>query len=407
MYWEQLSHEEIKDRVFGALKQNRDYRNDVILGLPASYLDNEQFYTDAPFLAEAPFLSTMVANPNHIGCHTMGHQHEEVFAGTQQIEADLIKIITEQIFQAEENSCDGYVASGGTEANIEAQWIYRNYFMKEHGAKHDEIAVVYSVDAHYSLPKGANLLAIKSIIAEVDDNTRQIKLDDLDAKVKAAQADGVKYFIVVANMSTTMFGSVDDIKPLAAYFKDNNLPFKMHLDGAYGGFIYPFTSNDADYSFKNPDVSSITIDGHKMLQSPYGTGIFVCRKGLMQYVETKEAQYVQGLDYTLIGSRSGANAISVWMILMNHGSEGWKYKMKTLQDRTQRLCKRLEAMGVEYYNNKNINIVTMRAKYITPEIAHKYVLVPDTHEGQPNWYKIVMMPHVRQGVIDRFVEELK
>jgi hypothetical protein len=34
-------------------------------------------------------------------------------------------------FKAEPGSFDGYIASGGTEANIQALWIYRNYFMNE------------------------------------------------------------------------------------------------------------------------------------------------------------------------------------------------------------------------------------------------------------------------------------
>jgi tyrosine decarboxylase/aspartate 1-decarboxylase len=43
------------------------------------------------------------------------------------------------------------------------------------------------------------------------------------------------------------------------------------------------------YNFSNPKISSITIDAHKMLQAPYGTGIFICRKGLIENVLTKEA----------------------------------------------------------------------------------------------------------------------
>ena len=56
-----------------------------------------------------------------------------------------------------------------------------------------------------------------------------------------------------------------------------------------------------------------------MLQAPYGTGIFLARKGLINYVYTETASYVKGLDATLVGSRSGANAIAVWMILKSHG----------------------------------------------------------------------------------------
>ena len=53
-----------------------------------------------------------------------------------------------------------------------------------------------------------------------------------------------------------------------------------------------------------------------MLQAPYGTGVYISRKGLIENVLTKEAEYVEGMDLTLCGSRSGANAIAVYMILL-------------------------------------------------------------------------------------------
>ena len=81
-------------------------------------------------------------------------------------------------------------------------------------------------------------------------------------------------------------------------------------------------------TFNHPKINSFTLDGHKMLQSPYGTGIYMTRKGFMEYALTEEANYVKGKDYTLIGSRSGANAIAVWMIMRTYGSDGWKMKIR-------------------------------------------------------------------------------
>ena len=40
-------------------------------------------------------------------------------------------------------------------------------------------------------------------------------------------------------------------------------------------------------------------------------------------------------------------------------------------------------------------------------LANKYHLVPDNHNEKPNWYKIVVMPHVKQGIIDNFMTELE
>lgn len=409
MAWKKLSHSQIKNRIFDALSKNRNYNSDSpLLGIPGTYLDTEQFYHDAPFLKDAPFMSVLINNPNHIGCHTLvENDFDDIFMGTQTIERELISICAEQIFKGEKNQQDGYVAPGGTEANIESMWIYRNYFMVEHKAKIDEIALVYSEDSHYSMPKGANLLNLKSIVLNVEENTREIIPTDLESKIKQAKQNGIKYFIVIVNMSTTMFGSVDDIEMLGNFFSKNNLQFKMHIDGAYGGFIYPFTNENSIHNFANMYVTSITVDGHKMLQTPYGTGIFLIRKGYMEYACTKEAQYIPIKDYTICGSRSGANAVSIWMILMTHGYEGWKYKMQMLYDKTYRICEKLDELGVNYFHNPFINIISIKSDSISKELAHKYYLVADSYEFEAKWFKIVVMPHVKQGHLDSFIMELE
>ncbi|HOZ88521.1 MAG TPA: aspartate aminotransferase family protein, partial [Bacteroidia bacterium] len=100
MNWPKLSTQKIKLRVFEALGKNLNYRSENILGIPATYLDTDIFYDDAPFLKDAPFLSTLVANPNHIGCHTLEGEKEPIFKGSQEIERDLIRICAEEIFEA-------------------------------------------------------------------------------------------------------------------------------------------------------------------------------------------------------------------------------------------------------------------------------------------------------------------
>lgn len=404
MFWEKYSRQQINDQVFEAIGKNLNYRESPPIGLPASFLDPKVFYSDAPFLKNAPYMSTMVANPNHIGCHTLGDS-EPVFKGTQALERELIEICATQIFRAEADTIDGYVASGGTEANIQAFWVMRNYFMQAHNAKPDEIGMVYSTDSHYSMPKGVNLLGIRSVVCEVDDETRLVASDELETKVEQAIGEGIKHFVVVMNMSTTMFGSVDDIQSAVNVLEGLGVSFKIHVDGAYGGFIYPFTSNDPLYSFENKHVHSISLDAHKMLQSPYGTGIALIRKGYIEYAMTEEANYVKGKDYTLVGSRSGANAVAIWMILRAYGSQGWKSKIEELLDRTNWLCGQLKDRGMQFYRHPNMNIITLRPEKLPADLAVKYFLVPDDHNA-PSWWKIVVMDHVTEGVLDNFLFDL-
>ena len=400
--WRKLSQEEIKQRVFSALSENVDYYNENILGVPASHLDDRVFYQNAPFLEDAPFLSTLIHNPNHIGCHTLGSS-ESFFKGTQQIEKEVISICAHDILKGE-GDYDGYVASGGTEANLQAVWIYRNYFMQELNATTDEIALITSADAHYSSAKASNVLQISFYKVAVDEEDRSISRETVKETILQAQADGKKYFVVMANMMTTMFGSVDAIDCYTDVLTELDLTFKLHVDGAYGGFFYPFAKQENDMNFSNPHVNSVTLDAHKMLQAPYGTGIFLIKKGWMHFANTEEASYVEGQDFTLIGSRSGANAIAIWMILMNYGPHGWFEKTLVLNHRTTWLCDHLTERGIEYFRYPDANIVTMKAQYLKPELCKKYGLVPDNHQN-PKWFKIVLMDHVTVEKLEKFLQD--
>lgn len=406
--WQSLSREAIKERVFKALDENRNYDNDYILGIPGTYLDTEQFYRDADFLADAPFLRTFINNPNHIGCHTLTEEAgEDLFRGTQKLERETLRICAEEIMGAAPQSVDGYVAPGGTEANIQAAWIYRNYFQVEKGAQLSEIALLFSSDSHYSFHKACNILSIRPLVMPVEEESRAIDLIALRALLRQAQKEGLRYFILVANMSTTLFGSVDALAPLCDLLDEAALDYKVHVDGAFGGFIYPFTQPDNELNFANPRVNSITMDAHKMLMAPYGTGIFLIRKQWMHYSATQEAKYVQGLDYTLVGSRNGAQAIAIWMILQSHGPQGWRQSMANLIAETDKLCRALDELAIPYFRNPHLNIVSMRAERIPLEICHKYRLVSDNFASEAQWWKIVVMQHTVGKIVDQFIADMR
>lgn len=405
-YWKKLSAKEISHRIAEALNGTINFEEYTCLGIPASKLDEQLFQPSLPYQHQSPLLQVYMQNPNHIGCHTLGDS-ELFFSGTQNLEKELIELIAVDLLKAGENSCDGYVAAGGTEANLQAVWVYRNYFIQEYGAEHDEIAIISSTDTHYSIAKAANLLHLDSLSIPVDHSTRRLSEEDLMRQVQDALSKGKKYFIAIANMGTTMFGSVDDPDVYAAAFTSAGVPYFIHVDGAFGGFIYPVAGDTRQCTFANPNVSSITLDAHKMLQAPYGTGLFIIRKGFMPYVVTKEAAYVNGYDLTVNGSRSGANAVAVWLLMFSYGPFGWLEKINKLLYRTQWVCEELTKMEVRFFNERYMNIVTIEGEFITPELARKYGLVPDQHNGRTEWYKIVIMDHVDLDLLNAFLTDLK
>ena len=403
-FWNKKTQEQIKTTVFNALTENVNYKDENILGIPATFLDEKVFSQDEIFLKEAPFISSLVQNSNHIGCHTLGTS-EKYFKGTQAIERELIEICAVDILKGKPGQFDGYVASGGTEANMQAVWMYRNYFINQLGAKREEICILCSEDSHYSVDKGANILVLDIFKVPVEKNTREINTTNVQKVVEEAKKQDKKYFIVFCNMMTTMFGSVDKVSNYSTVLDALDCEYKIHVDGAFGGFYHPFIEGETDLNFDNELISSVTLDAHKMAQAPYGTGIFLARKGLINHVHTKQG-YVSGEDCTMIGSRSGANAIAVWMILAKHGPFGWIEKIYVLQKRAQWMCDQLTALNIEYFRESKSNIITIKSEYVAEDIASEFGLVPDNHSN-PNWFKIVIMEHVTIEKLMPLVERLK
>ena len=53
-----------------------------------------------------------------------------------------------------------------------------------------------------------------------------------------------------------------------------------------------------------------------------------------------------------------------------------------------------------------MNVVTVPAGRISLEVVQRFHLVPDTHDGQPEWYKIAVMDHVSDEMIEAFLSAL-
>ena len=73
---------------------------------------------------------------------------------------------------------------------------------------------------------------------------------------------------------------------------------------------------------------------------------------------------------------------------------------------TDWLCNQLGQKEISYFRQPFSNQVANEGKYLNKEIVGKYGLVPDTHHGNANWHKIVVMEHVMVKILVPFVNEL-
>lgn len=157
---------------------------------------------------------------------------------------------------------------------------------------------------------------------------------------------------VVAIAGSTFTGEDDDIQEihdwLDAYEKRTGISIPMHIDGASGGFINPFLYPDYKWDFRLPRVQSINASGHKYGLVPPGLGWVVFRD--RKVFNEKLVFYVNYLGgeaatATLNFSRSSAQILAQYYILLRLGREGFTRVMRTTMEHARYLTERLTRSG--------------------------------------------------------------
>jgi aromatic-L-amino-acid decarboxylase len=140
-------------------------------------------------------------------------------------------------------------------------------------------AVVYtSADAHLSVAKAIRLagLPARSLRRVKVDDRRRMRAEELSALVHQDRAAGLLPFMVIATAGTTSTGAVDPLHAIADIAAGEDL--WLHVDAAYGGFfrLCPELRYLLDGLSR---ADSLTVDPHKSLFLPYGTGALLVREG--------------------------------------------------------------------------------------------------------------------------------
>ncbi len=135
-----------------------------------------------------------------------------------------------------------------------------------------------SSQSHHCIAKAAKLAGIahdRVRVIDVDDNFR-LRVDLLEHAVAADRALGLKPFMVFSTAGTTNTGAVDPIDAVADLAVREHL--WHHVDGAYGGFFH-MVPELRPLLGGLPRADSLTLDPHKGLFMPYGTGALLVRDG--------------------------------------------------------------------------------------------------------------------------------
>jgi len=159
------------------------------------------------------------------------------------------------------------------------------------------------------------------------DEAFRMRVDALAEAVRQDRAAGLRPFMVVSSAGTTNTGAVDPLDAIADVCAAEGL--WHHVDGAYGAFFHvcpelrPLLAG-------LPRADSLTLDPHKGLFMPYGTGALLVRDGsALRAVHGMSAGYLPGTpdpdafyDPSQYGPElsRGFPGLRIWMCLKVFGA---------------------------------------------------------------------------------------
>ncbi|MGW5360259.1 pyridoxal phosphate-dependent decarboxylase family protein [Actinopolymorpha pittospori] len=189
----------------------------------------------------------------------------------------------------------GLLTSGGSMATFSAVVAARHAHLGE-DLRSGTLYITEST--HHSVAKAARLAGIPASgvrIVPGDDDLR-MDVDAAAAMIRSDRAAGLHPFLLVGSAGTTNTGCVDPLPAMADLAEQENLWF--HVDAAYGGF-FRLTSRGRHRLAGTERADSVTLDPHKSLFIPYGTGALVVRDPATLYAaHAGDAGYLQDIGTT-------------------------------------------------------------------------------------------------------------
>jgi len=249
-----------------------------------------------------------------------------------QLEANVIRWFCEMVGYPEGSG--GILTSGGSLANFTAILAARADRLPEDFLK----GTLYtSSQTHHSVEKAAALAGFpaRNVRSIPVDARQRVRLDLLAQRIVEDRAAGLAPFLLVANAGTTNTGAVDDLDAAADLAAREDL--WLHVDGAYGGFFV--LTAEGSRAFRGIQrADSITLDPHKGLGLPYGTGSLLVRDpGKLRQANHASADYLQDMqvdeariDFSELSPELTRpfRGLRIWLPLKLHGVEPFRVHLE-------------------------------------------------------------------------------
>jgi aromatic-L-amino-acid decarboxylase len=273
-------------------------------------------------------------------------------------------------------SAGGLLTTGGSLATLTAVVTARRERLPPDFLR----GVLYaSEEAHHSVKKAALVAGFPV------ERVRQIPTDERFRMIPEALATavaedreaGLSPFFLAAAAGTTATGAVDDLDALADLAAREKL--WLHVDAAYGGF-FALTERGRAAMRGIERADSVTLDPHKGLFLPYGTGCLVVReRDALRRAHAVSASYLppmqteDGLvDFCELGPELSRDArgLRVWLPLKMHGAGVFRAALDEKLDLARKAAEALRALpGIEMVAEPELSLLAFRVRAGSAEEA--------------------------------------
>jgi glutamate decarboxylase len=195
----------------------------------------------------------------------------------------------------------------------------------------DKFCVYFEIEKReIPMRPGAYRMDEKSMLGAVDENT----------------------ILVVPTLGVTYTGEYELVAPMAKALDDlqarTGLDVDIHVDGASGAFLAPFTAPELVWDFRLPRVKSISTSGHKYGLAPVGVGWIVWRDAADLPAELVfSVPYLGGAvgTFGINFSRPAGQVIAQYYNFLRLGREGYARVHQACYDTARWLARGIAKLG--------------------------------------------------------------
>jgi aromatic-L-amino-acid decarboxylase len=266
-------------------------------------------------------------------------------------------------------SAQGVLTPGGSMSTLSAVVAARAFRLGDdlRGA-----TMYVSAEVHHCVAKAARIAGLPDDCVRVvaTDDALRLDVGALRAAVADDRAAGRRPFLVVGSAGTINTGVVDPLPAIADVAAAEDLWF--HVDAAYGGF-FQLTSRGRPALAGIERADTITLDPHKGLFLPYGTGCLLARDGaLLRAAHDVHADYLppQSADPGLPDFSSYTpeltrdfRGLRLWLPLHLHGLDAFVAALDEKLNLAQLLHRELSALPqLEVPWSPDLSLVVFRPR---------------------------------------------